>query len=176
MKKLCFSLLVGGLVLGLSIPAQAALLKVGSKVTAVKVKDANDKPAWTPDVGKKVLTIFYTDPDVKDMNERFREVLKAKNFSKKKYRGYGVVNLKDTWKPNFIIRKVIRGKIKKFNSTILTDPDNVFKKRWRLGNCDENDVVIIVGKDKKVKYIKKTKMSAGEIKKAVKLIEKLIAE
>jgi predicted transcriptional regulator len=166
--------LLGGLVLGLSTSALA--LKVGSKISPVKVKDANDKPAWTPDIGKKVLTIFYTDPDVKDMNERFREVLKAKNYDLKKYRGYGVVNLKDTWKPNFIIRKVIRGKIEKFKSTILTDPDATFKKRWRLGDCNEKDVVIIVGKDKKVYYVKKTKMSAGEIKKALKLIESLMAQ
>ena len=174
MKKLWFSLLVTGLTIGLATPALA--LKVGSKVTPVKIKDANDRPAWTPDIGKKVLTVFYTDPDVKDMNEPFREVLNNSNLDLKKYRGYGVVNLKDTWKPNFIIRKVIRGKIEKFKSTILTDPDNAFKKSWRLGDCNEKDVVIIVGKDKKVYYVKKTKMSAGEIKKALKLIEELMAK
>jgi len=175
MKKLLFFLLVGGLLVGL--PATRAFaLKVGSKVNPVKVKDANDKPALMPDFGKKVLTIFYTDPDVKDLNERFREVLKAKNYDKKKSRGFGVVNLKDTWKPNFIVRSVIRDKIKKFNSLILTDTDHSLQKAWNLGNCDEKDVVIIVGKDKKVYYIKHTKMSEAEIKKGVKLVEELMAK
>ncbi len=173
-KNTLFGTLAGLALLALSTPAHA--LKVGDSVKSIKVKDAQDNPARMPDVGKKVLTIFYTDPDVKDQNEPFRDMLKAAKLDKSKYRGYGVVNLKDTWKPNFIIRRVIRSKIKKFKSTILTDPSRELKNKWRLGDCNEKDVVIVVGTDKKVKYIKMGKMSVGEQKKTLALLKKLIAK
>ena len=165
-----------GLVLGLAASDARAELKVGYTVKSIKVKDAKDNPAWIPDIGKKVITFFYTDPDVKDQNEPFRDALKAAKLDEKKYRGIGVVNMKDTWKPNFAIRSVVRKKIAKFKSLILTDPDFTLKKKWGLGDCDEKDVVIIVGVDKKVKYIKMGKMSKAEIKKGLALVKKLIAE
>lgn len=151
----------------------AHALKVGSKVSPLKVRDANDKPRWMPDIGKKVVTIFYTDPDVKDQNEPFRELLKAQKLDKKIWRSYGVVNLKDTWKPNFIIRKVIRNKIAKFKALILTDKDHTLKKKWGLGDCNEKDVVIVIGKDRRVKYIKMGQMFPSERKKALELIKSL---
>lgn len=154
----------------------AAALKVGDKVSSVKVRDSNDKPAWIPDLGKKVLTIFYTDPDEKEMNEKFREELKAAKPDKSKYRGMGVVNMKDTWKPNFLIRKVVRSKIKKFKSTILTDKDHTLKKAWKLGDCNEKDVVIVIGVDKVVKFIKKTKLTPAERKATLALVKRLIGE
>jgi len=158
-----FALLLGG--------ANTALaLKVGDTVKNLKVRDSNDNPAWIPDLGKKVLTIFYTDPDEKDMNEPFRDMLKAAKLDKTTYRGLGIVNLKDTWKPNFIIRKVIRGKIKKFKSTILTDPAFIVRNQWHMGDCNNKDVVIVVGKDKKVKFIKKGPLTAAEKKATLALI------
>jgi len=154
--------------------SNAFALKKGDTVRSIMVKDANDKPARIPDLGKKVVMLFYTDPDVKDLNEPFREFVDAKKPSKKKLRAMGVANLKDTWKPNFIIRSIIRGKIKKFKSLILTDTDHSLKKAWKLGNCDEKDMVIIIGRDKKVKYLKKTGMTKAEIKAGWKLIQELM--
>ena len=49
------------------------------------------------------------------------------------------------------------------------------KNSWKLGDCNEKDVVIIVGTDKKVKYLKMGKMSVGEQKKTLALIKKLMA-
>lgn len=152
----------------------ARALRVGQLVTTIGLKDANDNPAQIPDVGKKVLTLFYTDPDVKDQNEPFRDMLKAQNFDRSKYRGLGVANLKDTWKPNWIIRRVIRQKMAKFNSLILTDPDHILKKAWDLGDCNEKDVVIIIGKDRKVQYLKAGKMSDAEMKQGVQLVKDLL--
>jgi len=154
---------------------RAEALKVGDKVKTVKVKDANDNPAWIPDIGRKIVTLFYTDPDEKDMNEPFRNRLKAAKLDKRYYRGMGVANLKDTWKPNWIIRSIIRRKIKKFKSLILTDTDHTLKRRWRLGNCNDKDVVIVIGKDRRVKYIKKYKMSSAAQAKTLKLVKRLIA-
>jgi uncharacterized protein len=166
-------LLIVGIVF-LNLEAGSWALKVGEVISSVQVKDANDAPAIIPDVGKKVITLFYTDPDVKDQNEPFRDVLKAQNLDKSKYRWLGVVNMKDTWKPNFAIRKIVRGKIEKFKSLILTDPDHALRDKWALGDCNEKDVVIVIGKDRKVYYMKNGPMNSNEIQSTVKLIKDLM--
>jgi len=160
----------------LAVSAAALALGVGDTVSSVEIKDANNKPAWIPDLGKKVVTLFYTDPDVKDLNEPFRDMLKAAKLDETKYRGMGVANLKDTWKPNWIIRKIIRGKIEKFKSLILTDVDHTLKNKWNLGATDEKDIVIVIGKDRKVKMFKAWKMSDAEKAAGLKLVKELIAK
>jgi predicted transcriptional regulator len=165
---------MGAILITTLIPLGAMALGVGDTVSSVQVKDANNNPAWIPDIGKKVISLFYTDPDVKDQNETFREQLKAQKFDETRYRGMGVANLKDTWKPNFVIRKIIRGKIEKFKSLILTDIDHTLRDKWKLGDCNEKDVVIIIGKDRKVKYIKAGPMSEPERKRALQLVAELI--
>lgn len=168
-----FSLISGVIlaaVLGLGA-ASAWALKPGDAVSNVKVRDGENEPASIPDLGRKVVTIFYTDPDVKDQNEPFRDALKAAALDKEQYRGLGVVNMKDTWKPDFAIRKVIRDKIAKFKSVILADPDYILKNAWRLGDCDEKDVVIVVGKDSKVKYFKAGKVAPSEHASIIALIQ-----
>jgi len=166
-----------GLAAALLLPGVAqAGLKVGYRVKSLKVRDASNNEARIPDIGKKVVTIFYTDPDVKDQNERFREILKAAKLDLKHYRGMGVVNMKDTWKPNFAIRSVVRKKVAKFKSLILTDVDHTLKNSWGLGDCNEKDVVIIIGKDTRVKYLKMGKMSQAEMKSGLELVKKLMEE
>jgi predicted transcriptional regulator len=166
--------LVGAALAVALVPAVAVALNVGDTVSSVQIKDANNNPAWIPDIGKKVLSLFYTDPDVKDQNESFRELLKAQKLDETRYRGIGVANLKDTWKPNFIIRKIIRGKMEKFKSLILTDVDHTLKKKWNLGDTDEKDIVLIIGKDRKVHYFKPGPMSAADKQKALGIVKDLI--
>ena len=156
--------------------ANASALNKGDTVNQVKVKDSKDKDAEIPDLGSKVMAVFYSDPDVKDMNEPFREMLKAADLDRAKFRGLGVVNMKDTWLANSIIRSVVRGKEKKFDSLILTDPDHILKNAWNLGDCNSKDVVIILDRDRKVHYIKPGKMSEEEMKKGLELIKELLSK
>lgn len=151
-------------------------IQVGQTVNNVHIRDANDQPAWIPDLGRKVITIFYTDPDVKDQNDPFADMLKAAKLPKKYYRGVGVANLKDTWKPSSIIRVFVRQKIKKYKSTILTDPDHLLKKAWRLGDCNEKSVVVVIDRNRTVRFVKKGALSGAERKSTFDLIKKLIAE
>lgn len=165
-------LLAGALALG---PGRAWALQLGQTVPLVQVKDANDRPAAIPDLGRKVVVLFYTDPDVKEQNEPFRDMLKAAQLDRSRYRALGVVNMKDTWKPNFAIRRAVREKIAKFNSLILTDPDHLLKQAWILGDCNDKDVVIIIGKDGRVRYIKMGKMSEPEMQSALQLIREMLS-
>ena len=149
-------------------------IQVGEKLSNLQIKDSEDRLAKIPGLGSKVLTIFYTDPDVKDQNDPFADLLKTSNLKKTKYSGVGIANLKDTWKPNAIIRAVVRSKEKKYKIRIFTDPSYIVKKGWKLGSCDGYSVIIIVDKNGIVKYIKKGALNSTERANAIKLIKKLI--
>jgi hypothetical protein len=161
--------------LALVWPADRALaLEVGQTVSTVWLKDGSNRPAAIPDLGKKVLVLFYTDPDVKDQNEPFRDALLAQHLDAGRHRGVGVANMKDTWLPNWIIRRAVRQKAAKFKSLILTDPDHLLRKAWDLGDCNGKDVLIIVGKDRRVAFFKPGKLTDEEVRRAVQLVKDLI--
>jgi predicted transcriptional regulator len=150
---------------------------VGETVEDVTLTDgANDKPTGIPDLGSKVVTIFYTDADVADMNDPLADALKKKDFDKSKYRGMGVANLSDSKAPNFIIRKVVKGKIDKYKSTILTDSGNKLAKAWKLGDCNNTSVVMVIGRDKKVHHVQRGEIRGKDVDAVVALVEKLINE
>ena len=56
-------------------------------------------------------------------------------------------------------------------STILADEDYTMPNKWGFGNCDDVSVVLVVGKDKRVKYYKKGPVRGAEIKKVIKICE-----
>ena len=96
---------------------------VGQELSNPQIRDANDKPASIPDFGTHVITVTYADSSAGDYGDPMNDATKAKNYSKASYRGIGVANMKDSNAPNFLIRKIVRGKIEKYKSVILTDPD-----------------------------------------------------
>ncbi len=150
--------------------------RVGQRLPNVKIRDANDKPSYIPDFGKKVLTVIYADMQSADMNDPVADAIKATDPDLAKYRGIGVANLKDTWAPDGVVRMVVRRKSKKYKSTILTDPDYLMPKKWGLGDCDDVSVVLVIGKDKKVKYMKKGPVRGAEIKKVLDIIATELAK
>jgi len=150
----------------------------GQVLSNVNIKDANDQPATIPDLGSKVLTIVYGDSDASDYSDPISDALKAKNYDQKKQRGIGIANLKDSPVFDSVIRMMVRSKIKKYQVTILTDPDLTLPKAWGLGNCNNKSVFIVIGKDKKVKYFryfdKKNRPNQGDIDYVVKLVDGLV--
>jgi len=153
MKKLFFySVSLSMMIASSLIPLFS--LSVNQQLSKLTIRDANNNPATIPDFGSKVLTIFYNDTEASDIGDPLVDALKAKGFSKAKCRGIGIANLKDSIAPNWLIRKIIEGKIKKYNQTILTDVELTVPSMWSLGNCNNKSVCIIIGKDTKVKYIK----------------------
>lgn len=153
-------------------------LSVGQEVANVNIKDANNNPATIPDFGSKVLTIVYGDKEAADFSDPISDALKAKNFPESKQRGIGIANLKDSFAPDSVIRMMVRRKIEKYKVTVLTDVDNTFPNSWQIGNCNNRSVFIIVGKDKKIKYIKafdkNNKPNQADIDYVVSLVSSLI--
>lgn len=165
--------------LAIAIAVVAALLTgaaglraaaVGQLLSNVTIKDAEGNAAKIPDFGEKVLFVIYADTQSADDNDPVAEALRAEKLDESKYRGLGVANMKDSWVPDAIIRMVIRRKIEQFNRTILADDDHILAKAWGLGDCDDKSVALLIGKDKRLKYIKKGKVRGAEIQKVVDLV------
>lgn len=151
------------------LPFPLSSLSVGQKVWSLKIKNADNGDAWIPFMGSRVLTIIYSDPDASDVSDPVADALKAKDFPKTIYKAVGIANTKDTWKPNVAIRAVVRSKIAKYKSTILLDTDKTVSKSWGLGNCNDKSVIIVIGKDRIVKYVTKlgSQADAHRVKGAV---------
>jgi predicted transcriptional regulator len=118
---------------------------------------------------------MYTDPDVKDVNDPLSDAIKAKNFPGAKYAAVGIANCKVTWIPDAGIRAASKKKQQQFkDSTIMLDTNKALATAWQLGDCNGAGVVIIVGKDKKIKYINYVKSPAASkaaINEAIPIIE-----
>lgn len=170
--------LAGALWPGLAL----ADLKVGDTVEQPTLRDANDKPAMIPDLGKKVLLILYTDPGVADITDKFADRVKALGLPEAHFRSIGVANMADAkGLANWLIRIVVRSKIKKYNVTILTDPDLSLKNQWHLGETDDKSVVLLIDANRKVRYFhtnkkKKDELVGAEQDEAVKIVQEVVAE
>lgn len=151
---------------------------VGQELTNPQLRDADDNPASIPDFGTHVITLTYADSSVSDLGDPVNDAVKAKKYPKEVYRGLGVANMKDSTAPNFLIRKMVRSKIEKYKSTILTDPDLSLARTWNLGNCKGKSVFVLIGKDKKIKYIRYTDKNhpwtKADIDTVLKMMDDLI--
>lgn len=90
----------------------------------------------------KVWVLVYADPDESDMNDAATEALKAKDYSNDVYQSVAVINMSATWKPNFLINTILKGKQKKYPDTIyVKDMDKTLVNKWGLAD-DSNDIVV----------------------------------
>ena len=154
MKRNFFTILGSVLVIMAGFTMTYALT-VGQSVSNLNIRDSKDKPATIPGLGSKVLTIVYTDSDAADICDPISDALKARNYPPAKQLGIGISNMKDSPAPNWLIRKIIDGKIEKYKVPILTDVDLTVPQAWGLGNDVNNkSIFIVIGTDKKVKYVK----------------------
>jgi len=176
MKKLTLFLLVSILALTYSYSQSGVKLVVGMKAPEWMFTDADKKEftmnAWTG----KVIQLNYVDPDEQDLNEPFNEAVdKAvktdKRIDSTQFKGFGIVDCKSTWKPNFLIRSIAGNKAKKYNTTILFDYDGSLQKLWGLP--PDNYTVVILDRNRICQAIFKGKVPDAEVEKTIQLIIKL---
>ncbi len=170
-------ILISSIILTLAGFIAAYAVSVGQELQNVNIRDAYDKPATIPDFGSKVLTLIYCDTDASDISDPISDALKARNYPKSTNLGIGIADLKNSPVPNWVIRQIIKRKIAKYDATILTDVDLTVAKAWGLGDCNNKSNVIILGKDKKVKYAKtfdkNNKPTQNDIDTVVKLVDSI---
>ncbi|MBW2737065.1 MAG: hypothetical protein JRH20_32185, partial [Deltaproteobacteria bacterium] len=95
-----FIALSGFALISVLLPANATAAQVGDRVATVQVRNLDNKAANVPDLGKKVVVLFYLDPDVRGQNKPFHKDLIQAKLSPQKHTRMAVVNLKDTTKPH----------------------------------------------------------------------------
>lgn len=160
-------------VLLFSFTVLAAELKVGAKAPDFSLKDSQGEIyTLNSDAFKgRVLSIFYVDPDAKDLNTHVEDaLLKDKELDRDKaYKGFGITNLKAAKMPNFIIKSVIEDKQEKTRAIILLDYDYTILNLWGLKN-NSSDLVVL-DKDRICRFIYNGKLPPEEVSRAINIIK-----
>ena len=126
------------------------------KVENLEIVDLYNKATKLPMWGEKHLLIFYVDPDRHRQNHEFTVELEENHRAEgEDIYGFGIVNLKDTWLPNDIIRALARKRTEKNKATIITDEDRSIAKKWGLGDCNNLFIIMFVTKEGELVYCKK---------------------
>jgi predicted transcriptional regulator len=155
--------------------AAAAELKVGDSAAGFNLKDPKgvEYALDSPQYKGKVVVVFYGDPGSKDLNNELQNALKAAReagqIDKKNYEGLGVVNVKDSIVPNFVLRSIIKSKQEETKAVILIDPDYTVLNLWGLTKKTSN--IIMLDKQRVCRYLYKGKVPAADIAKVISLIQ-----
>lgn len=120
----------------------------------------------------KNFVIFYVDPDEKDVNEHFsQELKKFKKEHNLHFQSVAIINLAATWKPNFIIESILKGKQKEYpNAIYVKDKTKVLVKKWDLD--DDASDILIINKNGEVVFYKTGAMQPDDIQTAKQLLLK----
>ncbi|MEZ4741470.1 MAG: YtfJ family protein [Bdellovibrionota bacterium] len=149
--------------------------EVGANLPLVEIKGENggkiDGSGWdSGSIKGKVYSLFYVDPDEKDANLSLEKALKDGGFDRAKYGSIAVINLAATWKPNFIIEKVLADKQEEYPDTIyVKDRAGMLVKSWSLKNDAYN--VLLFDKEGKLLFKQAGTLDEEGIKKYITLIK-----
>jgi len=167
------------IIIGLTLlMVSLSAVELGKVPPAVSIegKDGGklDGSAWHSSMLKgKIYTVFYVDPDERDLNNPLADALKARKFDRKKVNSVAIINLAATWIPNVILESLLKKKQKKFPDTIyVKDKKKVLVNKWEL--ADDNSDILIFDQKGKLIYKKFGKVSEKEIKEVISLIEKTL--
>ena len=171
MKLKTIMLLVSA-VLMFSTSAEAQNLP--RKVRNMEVQDLNAKKARLPWWGEKNLLIFYVDPDKAKQNHEFITYIEEnRRLQGPNIEGFGIVNLKDFSVPApKLVREMAAARTAKNGATILCDPDYWVSSAWRLGDCNDHFVILLVSKEGELVYMHKGEMDEAEQKRFLATADK----
>jgi len=175
MKKMIITLVLSLFALPGIFGQQNVKLAVGMKAPDWKFTDADKKEFTMDSWAGKVIQINYVDPDDKDLNEPFNEAVNKavdvdKRISRDSFKGFGIVDLKSTRLPNFVVRGIAGKKAKKFGTTILFDYDAKLQKLWSLPKDNYSVVILDRNRICRALYIGKIPESENE-----KIIQDILA-
>jgi len=128
--------------------------------------------SWDSSVldGKTTL-LMYVDPDEKGKGEVFKPTIEAfeKDLDFDKFQILVILNLDATWKPDFLIRKLMKSKLTDYpKRTYILDTGSVLVEKWGLTNNEYNTVII--NNERKVIYSHSGEWKDGEISKVNTLV------
>ncbi len=142
------------------------------KVTNVNLLSLNKEVATLPYFGEKNLMIFYVDPEVHKQNHEFTvELEESHRADSPNIYGFGIINLKDAWYPNGLVRTMARKRTEKNGALVLTDQDRILSKAWNLGDCNDKFVLLFVNKQGELVFMRKGEFSEQDKADFYALIE-----
>jgi len=130
-----------------------------------------DSTQWSSKelVSGKVLILFYVDPDESELNNHVSEALKEESFPSEKFGSVAVINMAATWLPNVVINSKLISIQEEYKSTIyVKDLQKTLVRKWGLS--DDNNDVLLFGKDGKVLYSVDGKLTDAQVKEIVKAV------
>lgn len=155
---------------------EAQELSQPRKVENLTINDINGNPTTLPQFGEKNLLIFYVDPDSylkgganKKLSDELEENGRAAGPA---MRGFGVMNFPDTGLPKNMVRNMARKRAAKNGATILDDDQQLLKKEWGLGDCNNKFVIMIVSKEGELVYCAKDDLDEAGIEAFYKFVDK----
>lgn len=170
--KLRTLLILAIAMVGFALTAEAQSLP--RKVRNVEVQDLDAKKARLPWWGEKNLLIFYVDPEVPKQNHDFITYIEETGrVQGPNIEGFGIVNLKDAIYPNDVVRKIADARTAKNGATILCDPDHYISSAWRLGDCNNMFVIMLVNKAGELVFVHKGEMNEAAQQKFIEAADKL---
>lgn len=150
-----------------------AAVELPHKIENVMIDDAHGDPAMFPYWGEKNLLIFYVDPDRHNQNHEFTvEMEEEKYAAGDNIYGLGVLNLKDTWLPNNIVRTLARKRTEKNGALIMADTDRTLAKEWGLGDCNNKFVLMIISKEGELVFCRKGEFSEKDKQEFFEVVQK----
>jgi len=130
----------------------------------------NETPWSSEEMKGKVHTLFYVDPDEKDLNNDASEALKKEKFPAEHYQSVAIINMAATWLPNFAIASDLEKKQQQYPTTIyVRDLKKVLVKTW--GIADDSSDVLAFDKQGKLIFRKDGKLNGADIQKLLKVIK-----
>ncbi len=132
----------------------ASAVSLGKKLPSFKLKDSKGKVYRLESFHEPVMVVWYEGKNSKEQNRWIKNKLKRLRkqgiLPKTKYRSLGIANFQETAVPNFIIRKVIRGEIKKTGAVILCDEKGKMMKLWGFRNGRSN--IYVLDKQRRLRW------------------------
>ena len=169
------NLLVLAVALFAVVAVKAQDLTLPRKVENVTIMDINGTPSQLPQYGEKNLLIFYVDPDSylkgganKKLSDELEENGRAAGAA---IRGFGVMNFPDTGLPKNMVRNMARKRAAKNGATILDDDQQLLKKAWGLGDCNNKFVIMIVSKEGELVYCAKNDLDEAGVKNFYEVVD-----
>ena len=142
------------------------------KVENVNITTLDKEPTMLPEFGKKNLIIFYIDPQAHKQNEEWTVWLEESHrATSPNILGFGIINLKDAWYPNSMVRKMARKRTEKNGALVLADPKHYVRDAWDLGDCNDKFVLLFVNTDGELVFMRKGELSDQDKEDFYKVVD-----
>ena len=164
------------LILGLMISALFAQVDMTKPLKNIVISEDNGGyvigGSWNSSMLKgKTTMLMYVDPDEQPKGEIFKPTIEAfeRDLDFNKFQILVILNLNATWKPDFLIKSLVKDKVGDYPTRIyILDKNSILVKQWGLTDNEYNTLVI--NKQSKIIYSHSGIWKYGEIDKINLLI------